>query len=56
MHQESPHSALTARAVAASISVAVGPGVSVDNPRVLGNAYAAITRYRLGIRAATRVS
>jgi hypothetical protein len=39
MHQESPHSALTARAVAASISVAAAHGVSVDNPRVLGNAY-----------------
>jgi hypothetical protein len=39
MHQESLHSVLTAHAVAASISIAAAHGVSVDDPRVLGNAY-----------------
>lgn len=39
LHEKSKRSALTARAVAASISVTSAHGIRVDDPLVLGNAY-----------------
>ncbi|MDM9380225.1 phosphotransferase [Chlorogloeopsis sp. ULAP01] len=39
LYEEPDRSSLTARAVAASMSVASAYGITVDNPRVLANAY-----------------